>query len=228
MNSHDPQGPEEDAELYEAATSLSMDAEACDVSFAMAAQTETILQYKLPALHDAVSRDDTHAALELLRQGANVNERDGEGETPLHHAVLSPNETVVRLLLEHGADIHARGDHGGSILQSAAWLGSVETVQLLLDHGAAADPQHAQEALRNCFYDNGHDNAPLLIAAGAKMGLVEAILLGDLDLVQRCLNEGCNADDIGEEYSPLMHVFCGFHDSCWPEKESMKIETFIV
>ena len=142
----------------------------------------------------------------LIEKGAHVNHVCGSGMTPLHYAVLHRREKAVRLLLEHGADVHARGGDACTVLQSAAWIGSLETMQILLDYGAANDPADAQWALRSCFYDNGHRKAPLLLAAGAKMGLVEAIHKGDLELVTSCLNEGANADDCGEDYTPLMHA----------------------
>jgi len=44
----------------------------------------------------------------------------------------------------------------------------------------ALHPMHSQHC-GNCFKDGGYSKASLLIAAGATMGLVEAIYLGDFD-----------------------------------------------
>jgi cytohesin len=149
----------------------------------------------------------------LLQEGVDINALDEYGETILHHAVITGDARAVRLLLEHGANVHARGENAGTVLQSAAWLGSVETVQLLLDYGAAQDPQDAQLALRNCFFDNGQAKAPLLIAAGARMGLIEAIHAHDIDLVRRLLDEGTDPNDSRENYTPLMHAISS--DNPW-------------
>lgn len=47
-------------------------------------------------------RKDTAAA--LIQLGANVNQADAEGLTPLMHAVINEDTAAVRLLLQHHAD----------------------------------------------------------------------------------------------------------------------------
>ena len=46
-------------------------------------------------------------ARELIKHGADVNETDAKGWTPLMKAVLSMNTDLVKLLLKHGADVTA-------------------------------------------------------------------------------------------------------------------------
>lgn len=59
---------------------------------------------------------DTQRAsiLDLLRGGANVNETDKNGVTPLHHAVRFRSFAAVRTLLEHGANVNQRCKRSGS------------------------------------------------------------------------------------------------------------------
>ena len=45
-------------------------------------------------------------AIVLIQHGANVNLKDCEGMTPLHHAVCFDCPEMVRLLCDHGANIH--------------------------------------------------------------------------------------------------------------------------
>ena len=56
--------------------------------------------------------------LEAVRQeiarGADVNERDGMGASPLHDAAWSGRLEIAAFLIEHGADVRARHAEGGS------------------------------------------------------------------------------------------------------------------
>lgn len=72
----------------------------------------------------------------LINAGANVNNRDRCGETPLMEASWQGRLEIVKLLLEHGADIHVKDNDGRTALMYAAWNGGVEVVKFLLEHGA--------------------------------------------------------------------------------------------
>jgi len=48
----------------------------------------------------------------LLDHGANINERDAEGNTPLHYAASNHSPELVELLLKRGADVLARNKNG--------------------------------------------------------------------------------------------------------------------
>lgn len=55
-------------------------------------------------LHQAAGAGDLQKVQELLESGADVNEQDDRGRTPLHFAVDSDNPEMIRLLLNNGAD----------------------------------------------------------------------------------------------------------------------------
>jgi uncharacterized protein len=72
----------------------------------------------------------------LLRQGAEVDARDGAGATPLLLAASNaPDIETIQLLLRAGADIHAIDAEGNNALMLAAWNMNEETVQLFLKLG---------------------------------------------------------------------------------------------
>lgn len=61
---------------------------------------------------------------------------DGDGRSPLHHAVAGGHTEMVELFLDRGADIGAVDAQGRTPLHDAAYLGDAPTVALLLSRGA--------------------------------------------------------------------------------------------
>ncbi|KAJ3085408.1 hypothetical protein HDU96_005443, partial [Phlyctochytrium bullatum] len=73
--------------------------------------------------------------------GANVNAKDKEGNSPLHFAVESDRLDILQVLLAKGADVDARNHERRTPLHVAAELGRRETAFLLLEAGAFVDPR---------------------------------------------------------------------------------------
>jgi ankyrin repeat protein len=71
----------------------------------------------------------------LIAAGANVNERDNVGETPLHHAVRQIYDVRAKYLLSHGADVNAEDNGGHTPLHAARVFGSKKMVKLLKANG---------------------------------------------------------------------------------------------
>ena len=77
----------------------------------------------------------------LLQAGADPNEPDDEGTTPLYAAVVGGFADVARLLLEAGADPDGESfgeDQGTPLCAACAW-GNDEIVAALIGHGADVD-----------------------------------------------------------------------------------------
>lgn len=66
----------------------------------------------VPLLHAAAQNGACNAMEWLLRRGAQVNERDAEGNTALIQATISNSKAAVKLLLNYGADIRLRDTTG--------------------------------------------------------------------------------------------------------------------
>ena len=70
----------------------------------------------------------------MLENGANVNAKDNNGDTPLHIAAShNASETVV-VLLKNAADTSVANDNSHTPLHIAAENKAHETVKALCDH----------------------------------------------------------------------------------------------
>lgn len=67
----------------------------------------------------------------LLQNGADVNQRDGRGRAPLHHATLLGHTGQVCLFLKRGADQHALDDSQQDALSIAVREANADIVTLL-------------------------------------------------------------------------------------------------
>jgi uncharacterized protein len=98
--------------------------------------------------HDAEPRVQRAVIRLLIRQGANVNETDKNGVTPLHRAVRFRSPAAVKVLLECGADPNAvdRKTRSTPLHRAVTNTGAPATagksqqvdkiIRLLVDHGA--------------------------------------------------------------------------------------------
>jgi len=87
----------------------------------------------------AAYNDSLDVAQLLLEKGAEVNEKNDEGMTPLHSAAQCQNQSMTELLLINGADPNAEDNKGQTRLHWAAAVGDSDVAELLLAKGANID-----------------------------------------------------------------------------------------
>src|SRR5262249_46377464 len=166
-----------------------------------------------PHLVTAIRDADVYAVRKLIENGADVNARDAEGNTPLMVASFYSSPNCVALLLEKGADANAANQAGVTALIRAAT--SYDKTRLLVDAGAEVRVRTA---------DLG--NTPLILAA-RRAGNSRTVRLllerganaterdnagispirsgaasGDLETVQFLLDAGAKADDFPKSNDP--------------------------
>ena len=72
----------------------------------------------------------------FISLGANINEKDKNGNTALHNVVAWNYDEMAEVLISHGANINEKDEDGETALHIAAKNYSKETVKFLISHGA--------------------------------------------------------------------------------------------
>ena len=113
----------------------------------------------------------------ILEQGtgnAEIDARDDEKQTPLHHAAAAGHEAIVKTLLENGAQNDPSDENDFTPMHIAAGRGYKGVTHLLLEAGAAVDLEDIE----------------------GWTPLFEAICEGHADVVELLLNWGAKADTV--------------------------------
>lgn len=100
-------------------------------------------RYGKTCLHWAVDHGNICTIQLLLDHGANVNQADSKGETPLGLAINKLNDNqqahISRILIGHGANVRRKDSQGQTLLSTAVWRGNLKTIQLLVEARAGVD-----------------------------------------------------------------------------------------
>jgi cytohesin len=127
-------------------------------------------------LNDLIEAGARRQAIALIDQGADVNERQGDGTTPLHWAVYRVDAELTALLLDNGADPDVINAYGASPLGEAIRVAADDLVELLLEAGA--DPVSAntdgQTSLMLAARSGSKDIARALIDRGVDVNARES------------------------------------------------------
>uniref|UniRef100_A0A8C7FXS3 Ankyrin repeat domain 52a n=1 Tax=Oncorhynchus kisutch TaxID=8019 RepID=A0A8C7FXS3_ONCKI len=152
------------------------------------------------ALHVACYTGQEAVANELVNQGANVNQPNRSGYTPLHLAAVSTNGALcLELLVNNGADVNQQSNAGKSPLHMAAIHGRFTRSQILIQNGGEIDsvdkygntPLHVaakygHELLISTLMTNGADTARQGIHGMFPLHL--AVLYGFSDCCRKLLS----------------------------------------
>jgi len=121
------------------------------------------------ALAGRIAQGEREAALSAIAAGADVNEAQPDGTTPLHWAVYRVDRELVEALLVRGARPNVVNDYGSSPLAEAVNVADVQLVGLLLEAGADANVANAdgQTPLMLASRTGHVEVAELLVEFGA-------------------------------------------------------------
>lgn len=127
------------------------------------------------SLLDEVRAGNRAAAISLLAQHADVNEKMADGTTALHWAVHNGDAALVSRLIKSGADIKARNDYGSTPMSEAAERADAQILTMLLKAGADVESPNpeGQTALMTVARTNHVDAAKVLLARHANINTRE-------------------------------------------------------
>ena len=137
----------------------------------------------MPDLYDAAEAGDLERVQVLVEQGADKDEVNEDGQTPLYIAACIGHLAVVRYLVEQGADME-KVYFEWTPLIIASIHGKLEVVRYLLDQGANRDK--ADDSRRTPLHHaarNGHlETAKLLMLYGADLNTRDSFGLLPIDM----------------------------------------------
>ena len=106
------------------------------VDYSSTSHGETNTLCKWSALHECVRSGDIDAMKIIIDNGAKVDIKDADGETPVFVASTSKCPELIQVLLDAGANPNAKAQDGWTCLMMAARDADYETTKALLDAGA--------------------------------------------------------------------------------------------
>lgn len=121
-------------------------------------------------LFSAVIDNDQKKVRELLKKGADPNEKESHGATPLHYASGHGHLEIAKFLILMGADVNAMDSLGCTPLHGACGSLMKDIAELLISRGAdihAADNE-GLTALHMAAYGGGCDLVSFLLSKGAE------------------------------------------------------------
>ena len=182
----------------------------------------SVLNEPLDPIFKAAKAGNVAKLKQLLKEGANPNQKDKHGETPLMHAIQSLNPEAVKFLIDNGANVNSSSNHRVTALMYASmeketlFLFSrrkvdntgdtrLEIAKMLINAEANynARAYEGTSALMLALMSGNVEVAELLIESGAylniknQMGmspLFSAVGRRDSEMVKLLLSKGADPD----------------------------------
>ena len=110
----------------------------------------------------------------LYKEGANLDERDKMGRTPLMHALWGIRTDAAKYLINAGADLKAKDNNGCDILMYAADYYQPEIVSILINKGVSVNTRdnEGKTPLIHAVIAENIDSVKALIKGGADVNAV--------------------------------------------------------
>ncbi|XP_019185177.1 PREDICTED: potassium channel SKOR-like isoform X2 [Ipomoea nil] len=149
-----------------------------DVSFHIGKQeAELALKVNNTAFHG-----DLHQLKSLIRAGADPNNKDYDGRSPLHLAASTGYEAIALYLIQQGVDLNAPDNFGNTPLLEAIKNGHDRVASVLVKEGASLKIENAGSFL------------------------CEIVVRGDSDILRRLLSYGVDPNSKDYDHRTPLHV----------------------
>ncbi len=164
-------------------------------------------------LHDACWKGDTERVKKFIKDGANVNARDLNGDTPLHFAAGNRRIENMIALVEAGAIVNSVSHNGSTPLHVAVLHGHIANVQELLSFGA-----YTKKLIQSGKYA---DNSPFSLALSNHYYALTRLFIdvetyGSLaaTVITKTKDDRCHCCQIPFLSHALCISLCMHHDFC--------------
>ncbi|ACE05786.1 hypothetical protein Aasi_0363 [Candidatus Amoebophilus asiaticus 5a2] len=138
--------------------------------------------------------------LMLIRNGVNIEARNGILDTPLMMALAKGHINIAQILIENGANVKVRNRFGRTPLMYASQWGHLDIAQILIEKGANINEQDniGETALMNAAREGHKELVELLIDGGAAINaqdhlgqtaLIYATIYGHVDIIDSLLKK---------------------------------------
>ncbi|EAY09159.1 ankyrin repeat protein, putative [Trichomonas vaginalis G3] len=107
----------------------------------------------------------------FISLGANINEKDKNGNTALHNVVAWNYDEMAEVLISHGANINIKNEFEKTALDITAARNYKEMAEFLISHGAKINEKtkNGSTALHTAARNNSKEMVEFLISHGAKI-----------------------------------------------------------
>ncbi len=140
-------------------------------------------------IHSIIQEGDSATAIKLIKANPKlIKETDNSERTPLHLASRFAKADLVKFLIKNGADLDARSYNNFTPLHVCSTAASAE---LLVKSGADTTliDSWGKTALQYAILQGRKEIAEAMIAAGAKVDLTTATVLGKNQIAEKIVRE---------------------------------------
>ena len=150
------------------------------------------------SIHYAANSGNIEAVKQAVADGADVDSKNAEGQTPLCRAVQYGKKDLIKLLIEEGADVNARMNFGDTALDYANVSGGLgmsyevqkEVVDLLRKHGGKTS-----EELKATEPGAEAATSEPPTAEALDISIWDAAFVGNIEAVKQHLADGANVEE---------------------------------
>ncbi len=150
----------------ESAVDKGCSSDACNAGFEQADEWGYSNSKEETQLLSAASAGNLARAEALIANGADVNQGNWVGLTPLIRAIIKGKTEMAQALIKWGADIHLADDYLKTPLMYALDFGDDALVKQLIDAGADVNARHS-DGRTPLMFSHSAKNTKLLLDAGA-------------------------------------------------------------
>jgi len=161
------------------------------------------------SLQEAAAIGDINLVRTLIENGTDVDSLDDSFfKTALHRAVIGGYKDVAELLLAEGADVSARDQFPcATPLHYAAEKGHKEIAELLIAKGADVNAKdtRGRTPIDLAMNQGRKEIAKLLLSKSGDISLHAAAYIGDLQRVEKFIDDGADVDTKDQEGQTVLH-----------------------